>query len=70
MSKRLKQQDFVMQMVAHEMRTPLIIISQFLSMLQVLLSNDPKNGAELSEEAQGLRYCILSEELSSDDIVG
>ena len=39
-------------------------------MLQVLLSNDPKNGAELSEEAQGLRYCILSEELSSDDIVG
>jgi len=51
LKKRLKQQEFVMQVVAHEMRTPLSIISQFLNMLQVLVNyKEPGSGVLNTEE--------------------
>jgi len=66
LSKRLKQQEFVMQMVAHEMRTPLAIITQFIQMLQALISF---KGEADSPEAEALRQEIMAEELTAEDLM-
>ena len=62
-----------MQIVAHEMRTPLLIISQNLSMLTVLIEHkdDESDRSHISEdtEAEDLRRCILEENLTAEDIL-
>jgi len=69
LTKRLKQQEVVMQMVAHEMRTPLSIVIQFLGMLRILCKFDEgpdQNNASGEELRQGL----IGEGLTAEDVMG
>ena len=64
-------------MVAHEMRTPLSIISQFLVMLQILISDmslkrDSANvmkGTADNIDANELRRGLIAEDLSAEDLL-
>ena len=51
------------------MRTPLSIISQFLNILQALISYKEDEANEEGKELDDLRHAIYSEDLTKEDII-